>query len=529
MATTLDPANIHNFSGTGTLSGGDLTLASTGNSTAQSTTSASGKKTFQYTISAGVTYWPTSGLCSSSSASDGFWVGFQSAWSIYNSSGAAVITGPSSPTPAAGMVVTVDVDTVGQTVSVRANGTTVFSNADISSLAPTTWNAIVWATDASQSGTTFTSTAAFSGLTYPPLAGYSEWDGGTSVSITGASAAALAGDAVSSISDSASITGAPCAAQAGTTSTQTADSVSVTGASASALAGAVATQSSSGSTVNLTGAAVSALAGSVTSATSDQISVSGASAAVLAGLVGGDESTDPAGAACAALAGNVVAAIQAIASGAMAAALAGGIALGLASMPDGAEAQALAGSVTVQDTGAVSISGAAAQALAGDVTTNIVVTRLNPNYIARGNARDMVALGFPRAMVAAGARRDRIVVGISNAMSQTNNLTPPIDAEVETETVTFDYGNILKPGVILTGTPTITCVVYSGEDPDPTSRIIGDWSFGPSPNTGEPTAAVLQLFGQMVAGATYRLQCVCPTSDGQELSLWTHLGCDAPN
>jgi hypothetical protein len=897
MATTLDPANIHNFAGVGTLSNGNLTLASTGNSAAQSTTAASGKKTFQYTISAGVTFWPTSGLSSSSASADGFRIGYQANWVIYNPSGAVVTTGPASPTPAAGMVVTVDVDTVGKTVNVRANGTTVLSNVDISALAPTTWLAIVFATDSSQSGTTFTSTVAFSGLTYAPLAGFSEWDATGGVSITGASAAALAGNAISSpstqiiqgggagsftfpaagtftidrlfgtgasagrrghgsgggafaannfggaglavsagdvlywnvpngpagttsasgtngtdswarlnvnsaptttadgaladsgiagtsttdgtggtvansigttrfaggagsstgsgttlrggggssagtgtngnnasgatagsaptggfaggagttsatggsgaspgggggstssssgtggaggsgllqftftaasgsasvnltgaaaqaqagtvttsfsdsvsltgasasalaggaseqasksisgasasalagsattttsdsvaitgaaasalagavaprtddavsltgascsalagatagtssvaltgasaaavagtggttISDSASITGASCAAQAGATSTQTADSVSLTGAAASALAGAVTTQSSSGSTVTLTGAAASAIAGGVTTATSDQVSVSGASAAALAGSVGGAESTAAPGAACAALAGSIAAAIQSIATGAMAAALAGGIALGISSPPDGAEAQALAGSVAVQDTGAVGISGAAVQALAGDVTTKIVVTTLNPNYIARGGARSMiaagaprarislgsnrrmVALGQPRGTIATGAKRDRTVVGISNAMSQTENLYPPIDATIEEETVTFDYGLILAAGVTLTGTPTVTCAVYSGTDDSPASRLIGPPAFIKSANSGAANAAVAQLVGDMLAGVTYRLQCVCKTSDGQNLSLWTHLSCQAPN
>lgn len=182
MATTLDPANIHNFSGTGSLSNGNLTIASTGNSTGQSTTAITTKKTFQSTISAGATYWVFCGLSSSSAASDGFSIGYEANWVIKNSAGSVVFNGPSSPAPAAGMVITVDVDPVGKTVSVRANGTSVFSNKSISTQAPATWRAIVWATDASASGTTFTSTVKFSGLTYAPLSGFSEWDG-ASVSV----------------------------------------------------------------------------------------------------------------------------------------------------------------------------------------------------------------------------------------------------------------------------------------------------------------------------------------------------------
>lgn len=100
---------------------------------------------------------------------------------------------------------------------------------------------------------------------------------------------------------------------------------------------------------------------------------------------------------------------------------------------------------------------------------------------------------------------------------------------VEQETVTFDYGGILKPGITLTGTPTITCEVYSGTDPTPAARIIGPWRMGDSPNTGAPNAAIYQLVGNMLAGTTYRLQCVCATSDTQNLSLWTHLGCEQPD
>jgi len=221
--------------------------------------------------------------------------------------------------------------------------------------------------------------------------------------------------------------------------------------------------------------------------------------------------------------------MAAIATGAMAAALAGTITTGVMMPIDGAQATALAGTPAIVSSSALDITGAACQAVAGNVTAKIVVTQLNPNYIARGGARQRVAIGLPRSRVAVGARRNRVIVGISNAMAQTNNLSPPIDAVVEEETVTFDYGILIVPGVTLTGTPTVTCEVYEGEDADPSSRLVGEWTIGKSPNTGEPDAAVYQIVGTMLAGVTYRLQCVCRTTDGQNLSLWNHISCQAPD
>lgn len=388
-----------------------------------------------------------------------------------------------------------------------------------------------------------------------------------SVSLTGAAATASAGAVATQVDDSSAISGASASALAGTAAAQTSDSVLLTGASCSASAGAVApsiwdqvagaaaqalagggsvallaqpsgavvqglagqvsTTGGTGSTVNISGASVAALAGAAGS--SEQVSLAGAAAAGLAGDLGEAVGTSPAGAACAALAGGLQATVAAIVTGAMAAALAGVVAAGVLSYPTGASAAALAGGVGIASSSSIGVSGAEALAIAGNVSTRIVVTQLNPNYIARGAPRRMVATGFPRGRIARGAPRNRIVARTGNAMSQTNNLTPPIDASVEEETVTFDYGVAIKPGVTLTGTPTITCEVYGGTDPDPASRIIGPWTMGASPNTGAPDAAIYQVFGQMLAGATYRLQCVCTTSDGQTLSLWTHLGCEQPD
>jgi hypothetical protein len=59
--------------------------------------------------------------------------------------------------------------------------------------------------------------------------------------------------------------------------------------------------------------------------------------------------------------------------------------------------------------------------------------------------------------------------------------------------------------------------------------VVGTPSNTTSLQTGAASAAVSQLVGGMVAGVTYRSQCAASTSDGQSLSLWTHLTCQAPS
>jgi hypothetical protein len=139
----------------------------------------------------------------------------------------------------------------------------------------------------------------------------------------------------------------------------------------------------------------------------------------------------------------------------------------------------------------------------------------------------MAATAFERVKAATASKRRLVAVGRSNTMSQTNPLSPNIDATVEFETVTFDHGLILAAGAAITSA-TVTCSVVSGTDPTPSARVVGSPSNTTSLQTGAANAAVSQLVGGMVAGVTYRLQCVATTSDRQSLSLWTHLTCQAP-
>jgi hypothetical protein len=160
------------------LSNGNLTISSTGNSAAQTTTAITDKRTFEVTINAFMQYWAIFGMAvdSALSVGGGFYVSYNSNWEIVDPTGSTVVTGPSTPAVSAGMILSVSVDPVGKTIPVKANGTAIFTNQSVSTWAPTTWKAILWGVDASQSGYTFSTTGKFSGLTYAPPSGYAEWD-----------------------------------------------------------------------------------------------------------------------------------------------------------------------------------------------------------------------------------------------------------------------------------------------------------------------------------------------------------------
>jgi hypothetical protein len=151
---------------------------------------------------------------------------------------------------------------------------------------------------------------------------------------------------------------------------------------------------------------------------------------------------------------------------------------------------------------------------------------LNPNYIATALPYGIKYNGLPIP--------GRIIWGLSNNVSQTNDLQPPIDAGIENVTVTFDFGLILNAGVSITGVVSLTCSVFQSTsdtvtDPTPQARILGASQIQTSPNSRQPNQAVLQLVGTMIGGVYYRLQCVVTTSDGQQLSLWNHVLCQTPN
>lgn len=110
-------------------------------------------------------------------------------------------------------------------------------------------------------------------------------------------------------------------------------------------------------------------------------------------------------------------------------------------------------------------------------------------------------------------------------MSLAPPLSPPIDADVEYETLGFDYGYVLVDGETISAVDSMTCTVVSGTDVSPQDRLIGMPQIAAALSTGAPNSRVLQMIGGCLAGVTYEIQCVARTTDGQRLSLRTEAQC----
>ncbi len=117
-------------------------------------------------------------------------------------------------------------------------------------------------------------------------------------------------------------------------------------------------------------------------------------------------------------------------------------------------------------------------------------------------------------------------------MPQAQNSLTPMDAVLEERIITFDFGTNLTEDETLTAVLSLTCVVVSGTDATPQSRVLSGSAIvdaAPLPyGTGKASAAVSVMVGTMVAGVTYLLQCVAQTSLDQHLELWQHLECVEP-
>jgi hypothetical protein len=148
--------------------------------------------------------------------------------------------------------------------------------------------------------------------------------------------------------------------------------------------------------------------------------------------------------------------------------------------------------------------------------------------------REFVAIRKPD-QAAVAAPRDRLLIAASvnsNAMSRAKDFTPPIDATVEYETVSFDFGPAFASGVSISEINSVTCSVSAlsqNPDADASSRLSGSPSLAASTTTGVAGGQVNQLVGGMVGGVLYLLRAVVETTDGQTLSLWARLYCDTPD
>lgn len=123
----------------------------------------------------------------------------------------------------------------------------------------------------------------------------------------------------------------------------------------------------------------------------------------------------------------------------------------------------------------------------------------------------------------------RTVSGRSTTMAQATQLSP-MDVGAS-EPITFDFAPQMSAGQVISGTPTVTCIVSSastGTDPTPSVRVIGTPQIGASPSTSAPNMAVRQQVGGVLGGVTYTLQCLAQVGSSV-LSLWARIPGDQPN
>lgn len=93
----------------------------------------------------------------------------------------------------------------------------------------------------------------------------------------------------------------------------------------------------------------------------------------------------------------------------------------------------------------------------------------------------------------------------------------PADAS-DSELYAIDFVNDLPDGDSITG-GVIALTVKSGTDPDPSSHLAGGFNVSGT--------AVVQRIRGLVAGNVYRLQIVAATQFGNNISLFSHIPCEA--
>lgn len=117
-------------------------------------------------------------------------------------------------------------------------------------------------------------------------------------------------------------------------------------------------------------------------------------------------------------------------------------------------------------------------------------------------------------------------------MPRGNDLTPSIDAVTEEVGIGWDFGNAMDSMVEIDQIVSTTSAVAESsrvDDPQASTRLIGNPGLVPSVVSGVPSQAVAQLFGTAIEGVTYLLTAVVHTTDGQTLSCWCHYTCEEPN
>jgi hypothetical protein len=103
----------------------------------------------------------------------------------------------------------------------------------------------------------------------------------------------------------------------------------------------------------------------------------------------------------------------------------------------------------------------------------------------------------------------------------------------QAQTIAFDFGNLLPPGITLTGTPSVILTTSFGPDNAPQSRIVDGPSIGEVDKsvggTGVANAAILVVVGNCVPGTTYIADAYCPRTDSNVVEASVHFQCVPPS
>jgi len=110
---------------------------------------------------------------------------------------------------------------------------------------------------------------------------------------------------------------------------------------------------------------------------------------------------------------------------------------------------------------------------------------------------------------------------------------PRIAAIIQKATIGLDFGPMLPPDVVLSGTPTVTISVHCGTDASPQTRLTQAAIVGSIPishgGTGEANTAVLFQMGNTLPDVVYRIVCSCPMTNGDVAVGWTHVPSVTPS
>lgn len=153
-----------------------------------------------------------------------------------------------------------------------------------------------------------------------------------------------------------------------------------------------------------------------------------------------------------------------------------------------------------------------------------LITQLffNPRFVTTPILRTITTTGATRNY-AATAR-------LTFTMPQSPDFSPIDIGEIVTGT--FDFGPWIAPNQSIAVIQSVACVVAPSStvvDPTPGARIIGGSQLTISPQTSLANQALLQQWGNMVAGVTYRITTTIMTTDNQVLIMWAHQLCKAPD